>query len=103
MEWSFVLIVMRRSLPARIQAPLLLAQALGGAGLPSLVQGGPIQGGVGGPAAGAGLLPGPGLGAAGPGMTRPAGVTPAAGGVGGPAFGAGLLPGAGLGRPGLGR
>ena len=45
-----------------------MAQALGGAGLPSLVQGGPIQGGVGGPAFGAGLLPGAGLGR--PGLGR---------------------------------
>jgi hypothetical protein len=47
-------------------------------------------GGVGGPASGAGVLPGAGAGRPGVG----------AGGVGGPASGAGVLPGAGFGRPG---
>jgi len=100
---SFLLIAMSRSLSAWIQTPLLLALALGGAGLPGLAQARPLQGGVGGPASGAGVLPGAGFGAAGPGITRPAGAVPAAGGVGGPASGAGALPGAGFGRPGLGR
>ncbi|GDX78029.1 hypothetical protein LBMAG41_31090 [Cyanobium sp.] len=59
---------MRRSLPTRIQAPLLLALALGGAGLPGLAQARPLQGGVGGPASGAGVLPGTGFGR--PGLGR---------------------------------
>ncbi len=56
----------------------------------------PNPGGVGGPASGAGVLPGAGFGAPGaPG-------TPAVDGVGGPASGAGVLPGAGYGAPGVG-
>ena len=63
----------------------------------------PEVGGVGGPASGAGVMPGAGFGQAGPGLVNPAGPAPAAGGVGGPASGAGVLPGAGFGRPGVGR
>lgn len=62
-----------------------------------------VRGGVGGPASGAGVMPGAGFGQAGPGLVNPAGPAPAAGGVGGPASGAGVLPGAGFGRPGVGR
>lgn len=62
-----------------------------------------IRGGLGGPASGAGMMPGAGFGQAGPGLVNPAGAPPAAGGLGGPASGAGMMPGAGLGRPGLGR
>jgi len=97
---------MPRSLSARASAPLLLVIALGGLGGLSPAQAGPLRGGVGGPASGAGVLPGAGFGQAGPGLVNPAGVAPvapAAGGVGGPASGAGVLPGAGFGRPGLGR
>ena len=96
---------MPRSLPSRISAPLLMAITLSGAGIGAMApaQAQPIRGGVGGPASGAGVLPGAGFGAAGPGLTRPAAVAPAAGGVGGPASGAGVLPGAGFGRAGLGR
>ena len=62
-----------------------------------------IRGGVGGPASGAGALPGVGFGQAGPGLVRPGAVaTPAAGGVGGPASGAGALPGVGFGQAGPG-
>jgi len=97
---------MPHSLPARSSALLALVIALGGLGglSPSLAR--PVRGGVGGPASGAGVLPGAGFGQAGPGLVNPAGVAPvapAAGGVGGPASGAGVLPGAGFGRPGLGR
>ena len=92
---------MRPSLLARIPASLLLA--LAGAALTGGAQARPVTGGVGGPASGAGMLPGAGFGAAGPGLARPAAVAPAAGGVGGPASGAGMLPGAGFGRPGPGQ
>jgi hypothetical protein len=44
------------------------ALALGGAGLPGLAQARPLQGGVGGPASGAGVLPGTGFGR--PGLGR---------------------------------
>jgi hypothetical protein len=98
---------MRRSLPVRASVRFALALALGGLTAITAAQAGPLRGGVGGPASGAGVLPGAGFGQAGPGMVNPAGgvaqVAPAAGGVGGPASGAGVLPGAGLGRPGLGR
>jgi hypothetical protein len=96
---------MPRSLPRRISAPLLVAIALSGGGIGGMApaQAQPIRGGLGGPASGAGVLPGAGFGQAGPGLVRPAPVAPAAGGVGGPASGAGVLPGAGFGRPGLGR
>jgi hypothetical protein len=60
----------------------------------------PNPGGLGGPASGAGVLPGAGFGAAGPGLYRRPGV--GAGGVGGPASGAGVLPGAGVGEAGVG-
>lgn len=75
----------------RVQ-PLMLALVLGGS--ITAVQARPNPGGLGGPASGAGVLPGAGFGAPG---------APAAGGVGGPASGAGVLPGAGVGRPGVGR
>jgi len=97
---------MARSLTARPSVHLALAIALGGLGAITAAQAGPLRGGIGGPASGAGVLPGAGFGQAGPGLVNPAGVAPvapAAGGVGGPASGAGLLPGAGFGRPGLGR
>jgi hypothetical protein len=74
----------------RVQ-PLMLAVIVGGLITP--VQARPNPGGVGGPASGAGVLPGAGFGAPG---------APAAGGVGGPASGAGVLPGAGYGAPGVG-
>lgn len=61
-----------------------------------------VRGGVGGPASGAGVMPGAGFGQAGPGLVNPAGVSPAAGGAGGPASGAGLTPGAGFGQAGPG-
>ena len=80
----------------RVQ-PLMLAVILGGLITP--VQARPNPGGVGGPASGAGVLPGAGFGA--PGAPAAGGV--GAGGVGGPASGAGALPGAGFGRPGVGR
>lgn len=101
---------MARSLTARTSVRLALAIALGGLcglGAITTAQAGPLRGGVGGPASGAGVLPGAGFGQAGPGLVNPAGgvapVAPAAGGVGGPASGAGVLPGAGFGRAGLGR
>ena len=96
---------MARSLITRTSPPLLMAIALSGAGIAGLApaQAQPIRGGVGGPASGAGVLPGAGFGQAGPGLVRPAPVAPAAGGVGGPASGAGVLPSAGFGRPGLER
>jgi len=105
MEWSPSAPAMPLSLPSRILAPLLMAITLSGAGITGMApaQAQLIRGGVGGPASGAGVLPGAGFGAAGPGLTRPAAVAPAAGGVGGPASGAGVLPGAGFGRAGLGR
>ena len=64
-------------------------------------------GGVGGPASGAGLRPGVGIGAPGAGVTRAPGVDPIAypanpGGAGGPASGAGLRPGVGAGAAGPG-
>jgi len=59
---------MTRSLPARASAPLLLAIALGGFGGLSPAQAGPLRGGVGGPASGAGVLPGAGFGR--PGLGR---------------------------------
>ena len=97
---------MPRSLPTRTSVPLLMAIALSGTAIAGMApaQAQLLRGGVGGPASGAGVLPGAGLGQAGPGLVRPgAAVAPAAGGVGGAASGAGVLPGAGLGRPGLGR
>ena len=96
---------MPRSLPTHTTAPLLMAIALSGTAIAGMApaQAQLLRGGVGGPASGAGVLPGAGLGQAGPGLVRPGAVAPAAGGVGGPASGAGVLPGAGLGRPGLGR
>ena len=74
----------------RVQ-PLMLALVLGGS--ITAVQARPNPGGLGGPASGAGVLPGAGYGAPGVGAS----------GVGGPASGAGVLPGAGIGRPGVGR
>ncbi len=98
---------MARSLTARTSVRWALAIALGGLGAITAAQAGPLRGGIGGPASGAGVLPGAGFGQAGPGVVNPAGglapVAPAAGGVGGPASGAGVLPGASFGRPGLGR
>jgi hypothetical protein len=108
---------------ARPLTASILAAALTGLGcLAAPCQAQQLRGGLGGPASGAGLMPGagfgqagPGLvnpagatpaagfGQAGPGLVNPAGATPAAGGVGGPASGAGMMPGTGLGRPGLGR
>ncbi|MCP9932000.1 hypothetical protein KBY82_14550 [Cyanobium sp. AMD-g] len=78
-------------------AALAVAAALSGTS-----QARPNPGGLGGPASGAGVAPGAGFGAAGPGLDRQPGV--GAGGVGGPASGAGVLPGAGFGEagPGLG-
>ena len=83
---------------------LLLAVAMAVAGFPGadVVQARPIRGGVGGPASGAGVLPGAGFGQAGPGLVNPAGVPPVSGGVGGPASGAGVMPGAGFGQAGPG-
>ena len=57
-------------------------------------------GGVGGPASGAGVLPGAGLGAAGVGVQAQPVANP--GGLGGPASGAGVRPGLGIGAPGAG-
>ena len=89
---------------ARPLTASILAAALAGLScLATPCQAQPIRGGLGGPASGAGLMPGAGFGQAGPGLVNPAGATPAAGGVGGPASGAGMMPGTGLGRPGLGR
>ncbi|MFM7732824.1 MAG: hypothetical protein ACKO6F_05075 [Cyanobium sp.] len=58
---------MPRSLPARTSAPLLLALALIAPGI-TAAQAQPIRGGVGGPASGAGLQPGAGIGR--PGLGR---------------------------------
>lgn len=83
----------------RYGARLVLAGVIfAGAGSISLAR--PNPGGLGGPASGAGVAPGAGFGAAGPGLYRRPGV--GAGGVGGPASGAGVLPGAGVGEPGVG-
>lgn len=60
--------------------------------LPSTGLARPNPGGLGGPASGAGVRPGAGLGRPGAGL----------GGVGGPASGAGVRPGAGWGAPGVG-
>jgi len=80
--------------PGGLGGPASGAGVLPGAGFGA--PGTPAAGGVGGPASGAGVLPGAGYGAPGaPGV--------GAGGVGGPASGAGVLPGAGFGRPGVGR
>lgn len=95
---------MPRSLPARSSTPLLLALALIAPGI-SAAQAQPIRGGLGGPASGAGVMPGAGFGQAGPGLVNPVGpggVAPAAGGAGGPASGAGVMPGAGFGQAGPG-
>lgn len=91
-------------LSARTLSASALAAALAALGcLAAPGQAQPIRGGLGGPASGAGMMPGAGFGQAGPGLVNPAGAPPAAGGAGGPASGAGVMPGAGLGRPGLGR
>jgi len=67
MEWSPSAPAMPRSLPSRISAPLLMAITLSGAGIGAMApaQAQPIRGGVGGPASGAGVLPGAGFGRAG--------------------------------------
>lgn len=100
---------MARTLPcAPLAAACLslgLGMALGTAGSLAPALAGPLlRGGVGGPASGAGVLPGAGYGQAGPGLVNPApaAVAPATGGVGGPASGAGYLPGAGFGQAGPG-
>ena len=61
---------MSRCLLTRTSAPLLMAIALGGAGIPGMApaQAQLIRGGVGGPASGAGVLPGAGFGR--PGLGR---------------------------------
>lgn len=84
----------------RYGARLVLAGAIFAVAGSSISLARPNPGGLGGPASGAGVLPGAGLGAAGPGLYRRPGV--GAGGVGGPASGAGVLPGAGVGEPGVG-
>jgi hypothetical protein len=68
--------------------------------IPSVSGARPNPDGLVGPASGAGVAPGAGFGAAGPGLDRQPGV--GAGGVGGPVSGAGVLPGAGLGEAGPG-
>jgi hypothetical protein len=84
-------------------AALCLGVSLSAAGVFAPALAGPmLRGGAGGPASGAGLLPGAGFGQAGAGLVNPAPVAPAAGGAGGPASGAGLLPGAGVGQAGPG-
>ena len=59
---------MHRSLPARASAPLLLALALIGPGAIGAAHAQRIRGGAGGPASGAGVLPGAGFGR--PGLGR---------------------------------
>lgn len=84
-----------------------ISLALAGALLGSVHQAAANPGGAGGPASGAGLRPGVGIGAPGAGVTRAPGVDPVAypanpGGAGGPASGAGLRPGVGAGAAGPG-
>ena len=101
---TYLLITMRLFASGPVSTALILAVAAGcldANGVQAQVRA--VRGGVGGPASGAGVMPGAGFGQAGPGMVNPAGPAPAAGGVGGPASGAGVLPGAGFGRPGVGR
>ena len=59
---------MARSLTARPSVHLALAIALGGLGAITAAQAGPLRGGIGGPASGAGVLPGAGFGR--PGLCR---------------------------------
>ncbi len=70
------------------------------AAIPGTSEARPNPGGPGGPASGAGVLPGAGFGEAGPGLERRPVANP--GGVGGPASGAGVRPGLGYGAPGAG-
>jgi hypothetical protein len=94
---------MRLSSPGWVSPALVLAVAvacLDANGVQAQVRA--VRGGVGGPASGAGVMPGAGFGQAGPGLVNPAGPPAAAGGVGGPASGAGVLPGAGYGQAGPG-
>jgi hypothetical protein len=70
------------------------------AAIPGVSEARPNPGGLGGPASGAGVAPGAGFGAAGPGLERRPVANP--GGVGGPASGAGVRPGLGYGAPGAG-
>jgi hypothetical protein len=88
---------MKRFLLPIVPAVAALALVLA---LPGVSHARPNPGGLGGPASGAGVLPGAGFGAAGAGLDREPGV--GAGGVGGPASGAGVLPGAGFGEAGAG-
>jgi hypothetical protein len=93
---------MRLSSPGWVSPALILAVAvvcLDANGVHAQARA--VRGGVGGPASGAGVMPGAGFGQAGPGMVNPA-RPPAAGGVGGPASGAGVMPGAGFGQAGPG-
>ncbi|MEB3304726.1 MAG: hypothetical protein VKL58_00780 [Cyanobacteriota bacterium] len=95
---------MRLSFPFWVSPALLLAMALACLDIHGIAQAQirPVRGGAGGPASGAGVMPGAGFGQAGPGLVNPAGPVPAAGGVGGPASGAGVMPGAGFGQAGPG-
>ncbi|MBM5823750.1 MAG: hypothetical protein FJ082_15235 [Cyanobacteria bacterium K_Offshore_surface_m2_011] len=68
--------------------------------LPGASEARPNPGGLGGPASGAGVLPGAGFGEAGAGLERGPEGNP--GGLGGPASGAGVRPGLGYGAPGAG-
>lgn len=70
MEWTPSASAMSRSLLSGTSAPLLVYMVLSGAGIGGIApaQAQAIRGGVGGPASGAGVLPGAGFGR--PGLGR---------------------------------